>query len=81
MEEVLRHAFELLGGDIALAHAKDLVKDGEAGNKPAGTGLLDYGLYLDLLRRSGFAGSLILHSLGEEEVPFSLGFVRGKMKQ
>lgn len=80
MKEILHHAFDLLGGDIALAHAKDLIADGEAGNKPAGTGLLDYGLYLDLLQKTGFTGSLILHSLKEEEIPFSLGFVRGKMK-
>jgi sugar phosphate isomerase/epimerase len=80
MGEVLRHAFDLLGGDIALAHAKDLVADGEAGNKPAGTGVLDYGLYLRLLEQSGFTGSLILHSLKEEEMPFSLGFVRERMK-
>jgi len=80
MGEILRHAFDLLGGDIALAHAKDLVADGEAGNKPAGRGVLDYGLYLGLLQQAGFAGSLILHSLAEEEMPFSLGFVRGEMK-
>ncbi|MBM3278335.1 MAG: sugar phosphate isomerase/epimerase [Candidatus Handelsmanbacteria bacterium] len=80
MGEILRHAFDLLGGDIALAHAKDLVTDGEAGNKPAGKGVLDYGLYLGLLQQAGFAGSLILHSLAEEEMPFSLGFVRGEMK-
>jgi sugar phosphate isomerase/epimerase len=80
MGEILRHAFDLLGNDIALAHAKDLVTDGEAGNKPAGTGMLDYGLYLHLLERSGFSGTLILHSLKEEEMPFSLGFVRDQMK-
>lgn len=79
MGEVLHHAFELLGGDVALAHAKDLLHDGEAGNKPAGTGVLDYQLYLDLLQRAGFTGSLILHSLKEAEMPFSLGFVRGKL--
>ncbi len=80
MPEVLHHAFDLLAGDIALAHAKDLVADGEAGNKPAGTGVLDYQLYLSLLEGAGFTGSLILHSLKEAEMAHSLGFVRGKMK-
>lgn len=80
MSEILNHAFDLLGGDIALAHAKDLIADGEAGNRPAGTGLLDYQLYLELLQQAGFTGSLILHSLVEEEMPFSLEFVRSKMK-
>ena len=31
-------AFELLGRDIVLAHAKDLNRDGDAGDVPAGCG-------------------------------------------
>ncbi len=76
MREVLEEAFELLGDDIRLAHAKDLEKDGDAGHQAAGTGVLDYGHYLALLDRIGFAGSVILHSLEEERVPASLEFVR-----
>lgn len=79
MQEILREAFELLGKDIALAHAKDLVQDGEAGDRAAGTGVLDYDLYLGLLKKSGFEGSVILHSLKETQVSAAVGFVRGKM--
>lgn len=63
MQDKLREAFELLGDDIALAHAKDLDHDGEAGHLGAGEGLLDYPLYLSLLQQSGFDGTIVLHQM------------------
>jgi sugar phosphate isomerase/epimerase len=75
MREMLEEAFSLLGQDIALAHAKDLDHDGDAGHLPAGKGILDYPLYLDLLQRSGFTGALILHGLREEDVAGCVAFV------
>lgn len=79
METVLRDAFALLGPDIALAHAKDIGRDGEAGHLAAGTGLLDYGLYLRLLAESGYSGPLILHSLSPDQVPASVEFLRAEL--
>jgi sugar phosphate isomerase/epimerase len=76
MREVLDEAFELLGSDIVLAHAKDLDKDGEAGHVAAGRGRLDYPYYMDLMQRSGFAGSIILHALKPDEAKDRLDFVR-----
>jgi sugar phosphate isomerase/epimerase len=76
MRKVLDEAFELLGSDIALAHAKDLDKDGDAGHVAAGRGRLDYPYYLELLRTSGFAGSIILHALKPAEAKDRLAFVR-----
>jgi sugar phosphate isomerase/epimerase len=76
MRRVLDEAFELLGSDIALAHAKDLDKDGEAGHVAAGRGRLDYPYYLELLKRSGFEGSIILHALNPAEAKDRLAFVR-----
>jgi sugar phosphate isomerase/epimerase len=76
MREVLNEAFELLGSDIVLAHAKDLDKDGEAGHVPAGRGRLDYPYYMGLLRKSGFEGSIILHALKPAEAKDRLAFVR-----
>ena len=75
MREMLVEAFELLGDDIALAHAKDLDHDGDAGHLPAGHGLLDYGLYLSLLSKSGYTGPLILHGLREDQVPSCVAFL------
>jgi sugar phosphate isomerase/epimerase len=73
MAEVLDEAFRLLGGDIGLAHAKDLARDGAAGDRAAGTGVLDYGRYLDHLAAAGYRGPLILHGLAAHEVRFNAG--------
>jgi sugar phosphate isomerase/epimerase len=78
MHEVLDEAFDLLGKDIVLAHAKDLSRDGEAGHEAAGTGLLDYDHYLALLRGSGYNGPLILHGLKESQVDDCVAFLRSK---
>ena len=79
MRDVLDEAFELLGKDIALAHAKDLSHDGDAGQEAAGTGVLDYDHYLKRLRRSGFAGPLIAHGLSESQVTDCVRFLRDKL--
>ena len=75
MHDVLDEAFQLLGDDIRLAHAKDLEKDGDAGHQAAGTGVLDYEHYLGCLHRIGFSGSVVLHSLEEAQVPASRAHV------
>jgi sugar phosphate isomerase/epimerase len=77
MRKVLDEAFEMLGSNIVLAHAKDLDRDGDAGHLPPGLGKLDYPYYLQLLQDSGFAGSIILHSLTPEQAPGRAEFVRG----
>ncbi len=79
MPVVLQEAFDQLGNDIVIAHAKDLAHDGEAGHQAAGTGLLDYDRYLGLLRQSGYDGALILHSLEEDQVDPAVAFLRGKL--
>jgi sugar phosphate isomerase/epimerase len=75
-EEVLGEAFELLGGDLLLAHAKDVKTSGEV--IAAGKGDLDYDLYLKHLGEAGYGGPLVLHGLAEEEVEGSLAFLRRK---
>jgi len=79
MTDILKEAFELLGPDIVVAHAKDLNRDGEAGNMAAGTGLLDYPLYLSLLHQAGFAGPLIVHGLSEAQTSDSVAFLRNTL--
>jgi sugar phosphate isomerase/epimerase len=76
MREILVEAFDLLGDDIVLAHAKDLDHDGDAGHLPAGHGLLDYGLYLSLLSKSSYSGPLILHGLRKDQVPSCVAFLQ-----
>jgi sugar phosphate isomerase/epimerase len=72
---ILEEAFELLGSDLALAHAKDVRPDGAV--VAAGRGGVDYPRYLALLRAAGFAGPLVLHGLQEHEVAASVAYLRG----
>ncbi len=77
--EILDEAFDLLGQDIIMAHAKDLDRDGQAGRLAAGLGLLDYEHYIALLRGVGFSGPLILHGLAEDQVDQSVRFLQAML--
>lgn len=77
--DILNEAFDLLGRDIALAHAKDFRDTGKMEYAAPGKGQLPWAHYLELLRQTGFDGPLIMHSLGESEVAESVNFLRGKM--
>lgn len=79
MKEILEEAFSLVGKDIVLAHAKDLDHDGDAGHKAAGEGVLDYDLYLRLLRAHRYSGPLLLHGLSRTQVPGCVAFLRAKL--
>jgi sugar phosphate isomerase/epimerase len=81
MREIINEAFELLGDDIAIGHAKDLDRDGEAGHIAAGKGLLNYHQYLSLLTKTGFDVPLILHGLSEAEVDGCVDFLRSVMDE
>jgi sugar phosphate isomerase/epimerase len=75
---LLDAAFDLLGPDIVLAHAKDVrVVDGTVHHVTAGRGVLDYQHYLTLLRHVPVP--LIVHGLAEEEVGSALAFLRGAL--
>jgi sugar phosphate isomerase/epimerase len=75
---ILDAAFDLLGPDIVLAHAKDVqVVASTVHHVAAGTGLLDYPHYLALLRH--VPAPLIVHGLAEAEVKRTLAFLRGAM--
>ena len=75
---ILDAAFDLLGPDIVLAHAKDVrVVGGTVHHVPAGTGVLDYPHYLTLLRH--IPVPLIVHGLAEADVGRALAFLRGAL--
>jgi len=79
IEEILDEAFEWLGSDIALAHAKELGGDGRAGDLAPGKGVLDWDYYLGWLRKIAYGGNLIVHGLPESEVVSGLAFLRSKL--
>jgi sugar phosphate isomerase/epimerase len=71
--ETMREAFDLLGDEIVLAHAKDVRGDGTI--VAAGRGELDYELYLALLSNSAPDIALILHGLDDSDVAGSVAFL------
>src|SRR5258706_104079 len=42
MDEILDEAFDRLGGEVILVHAKEMSPDGHAGDLPLGDGVLDW---------------------------------------
>jgi sugar phosphate isomerase/epimerase len=45
----------------------------------AGTGVLNWPLFVDLLRGTGFDGALVIEHLKEPEIPETVDFVRRQM--
>lgn len=64
-ETALDHAFDLVGGHIVLAHAKDLDRAGSF--CAAGTGIVPWAHYRRLLRGISYDGDVIFHTLAEDQ--------------
>jgi sugar phosphate isomerase/epimerase len=79
IHDLFDEAMELLGPDIVLAHAKDVIWDGGPVYRPPGGGLMDYDYYLQSLSSCGYTGPLIMHELEEQDVPTCSRFVRDKL--
>jgi sugar phosphate isomerase/epimerase len=78
--DILEDAFDMLAPNMIMAHAKDMVaSNGEIRHVAAGSGQLDYAFYLSLLR--DVRVPLIAHGLSEQEVPWSLAFLRATAKR
>ncbi len=75
MDEVLQEAFDILGKEIVLAHAKDLFFKGSLEFVAAGEGYLDFRHYVALLSGAGYQGALIMHGLSEAQVAKSKKFL------
>lgn len=77
---VMRNAFDLLGGHIALAHGKD-IREGEGLTfTHAGGGIVDFPYFKELLDECGYRGCMLLHGIKrEEEFSQSVEFVRRAM--
>lgn len=76
MQSILEEAFELLGADLVMAHAKDITDDPTKTDQAAGTGRLDWSTYCRLLKKTGYKGPVVLHNLRESQVSASVAFLR-----
>ena len=79
MQKTLKEAFDMLGKDIVLAHAKDIADSENSSFVSAGRGVLDFKMYISLLKKSGYTGALIMHGLSEEQIPESIRYLKERM--
>ena len=78
---ILDDALDRLGAHIVMAHAKDIARDGQAGELAAGSGQLDFAHYLIKLRDIGFTGPLVMHGLSAHQVPQSVQFLQNLLDE
>jgi sugar phosphate isomerase/epimerase len=72
--DTIAGAVDLLGDRIAMAHAKDRRASGKF--TTAGSGVIDFGDFVLLLRGVGFDGPLVTHGLSEQEAPGVAAFLK-----
>ena len=76
LSDLLDEAFDLLGNDLAMAHAKEIGKTGHDVGGALGQGLMDWEGYLSRLRQSRFNGPLIMHGFEESDAAASTRHLR-----
>ena len=82
MDPLLEEMFRLLGKQVVLAHAKDVMASADGTDLPAaGKGVLDYPLYLRLLAGLNRPLDLIIEHLTLEDVPRARDFVLRQFDQ
>jgi sugar phosphate isomerase/epimerase len=70
IRSIISHALDILGPDIVLAHAKELVADRSA--VAPGQGVLPWPWIIDELAAAGYAGTVVTHGLSAASVPTAL---------
>ena len=75
----MEEAFDALGKDIVLAHAKDFSLGQDIDFVAAGEGELDFPLYIRLLKQCGYGGPLVLHGLAQSQIEKSVAFLKRAM--
>ncbi len=80
VREVIERGFAAERGLFRLAHAKDVTPALPGTRKPGlpgpGQGILDYALYVRLLKEHGYTGPLIIEHLTEPDVPAAMAYVQ-----
>lgn len=66
VRSVMRHAFELFGRDVVIAHGKDIKDSENIEFCGIGEGIVDYKFFAELLCQYGYQGDMFLHGIYDE---------------
>ena len=77
-QAAMRHAFALFGGDVVVAHGKDIRESQGVDFCATGEGIVDFPLFVRLLAENRFRGDMMLHGIFDEaKMPAALALMRG----
>jgi sugar phosphate isomerase/epimerase len=66
VKNIMTHAFEIFGGDVVMAHAKDISESDGIKFCPTGEGIIDYTQFAGLLNKYNYKGDMLLHGIYDE---------------
>ena len=82
VEKTIRDAFDKLGNDIILAHGKDIAESDGIDFAPVGEGIVDYDLFLELLKKYNYKGAMVIHGIYDESLMDGcVKFIKEKIKE
>lgn len=77
MRPAIDRAMAYFGGDIVLAHGKDIRPSDGIAFCGTGFGIVDFPYMVDCLRKAGYAGDMMLHGIyNENDMPGCYDFMR-----
>ena len=75
---VLDHAFELVGRDVVMTHAKDIREGDGIRFCATGEGIIDFPYFVKLLRDVNYPGDMLIHGVYDEaKMPGRVEYLRG----
>ncbi|MGI6247779.1 MAG: sugar phosphate isomerase/epimerase family protein [Acutalibacteraceae bacterium] len=81
-QQLIRHAFDVFGKDVVVAHGKDIKEGPSFEFCGPGEGIVDFELFVRLLQENGYAGDMFLHGIErEEKIPESISFFKDVCKK
>jgi len=63
VHRIVRHAFDVFGDDVVIAHGKDIMESEGIKFCPTGEGVIDYTQFIGLLKEHNYNGDMILHGI------------------
>lgn len=67
VRRIMRHAFEIFGRDVVIAHGKDIKESKGIKFCGTGEGIVDFEYFAELLREHNYQGDMFLHGVEHED--------------